>query len=275
MILSELKILLRNQGIHLSRNRGQNFLIDENLVGYLMKHTCIRSSDCILEIGTGLGVLTEALLRAGARVVSYEIDRKIFLAASTRLCHHPNLTLLHEDFLKADFLKYFTRPPRVISNIPYHIASQILIRLWTVKEKISDMVLLVQKELAERLLSSDHSNVGMLSVMLQLDYTMRIMKKVPGSCFFPSPVVDSVYLEFIPKPSEIKENERPLFFRFVKSGFSQKRKQLLPRLLKEYKTAAFVFNALGLRKEIRAESLDPDIWYQLFKRLRTDHSKAV
>jgi 16S rRNA (adenine1518-N6/adenine1519-N6)-dimethyltransferase len=267
MTLTELKKILKEEGIYLTRKMGQNFLIDENLLQVLVNKAKVQSTDFILEIGTGLGALTQVLLQTGAVVVSYEYDNKIFQTALKRFSQYPNLVLLHENFLKADFLKHFTVPPRVIANIPYNIASQILIRLWSEKEKIADLILLVQKEMAERFLSLNNSNVSFLSVLFQLDYKMTILRKVPHTAFFPSPEVDSVYLEMVPKPLNLNPQERRIFFQFVKEGFSQKRKQLLPRLARQYEKAPAVFESLGLPKESRPESLAPEDWFALFKQL--------
>lgn len=276
MNLSELKGILKTEGLHLSRKRGQNFLTDSNIMSSLIKTAKITQTDSILEIGTGLGALTELLLATHAKIVSFEIDRGVYEAVSQRLGNRENLKLIHEDFLKSDFQNYFDKPFRVFANIPYHIATQILIRLWFAKERLLDIYVLVQKEVGLRLTAKNAGKeTGFLSVLLQLEFELKILKQVPRGAFFPVPEVDSVYLSLTPRPSNLMKEDREPFFQFIKKGFSEKRKQLLPRLRKEFPGADSIFSEMNLDPFIRPEKIEPQRWLELFQRLHENPKRLA
>ncbi len=273
MTKTELLRILQEEGIHLSKQRGQNYLTDQNMLKSMIRKVNVQSSDHCLEIGTGFGVLTEALLATGAKVISYETDRKVFEVVSRRLGTHPNLILHHEDFLKSQWTQTLSAPVRVIANLPYNISSSILIELWMKKRFIQDFSLLLQKEVGERLTAREPGReIGFLSILLQMEFSLKLLKTVPRSAFFPEPKVDSVYLHGISKPSTLTENEAPAFLQFLKTGFAERRKQLLPRLAKIYPDASNAFVFLNLSPHLRAETLSPSVWLALFRKIRPPHS---
>ena len=155
MTKTELLRILQEEGIHLTKKRGQNYLTDQNQVSSMLARAKVQADDLCLEIGAGLGALTEALLEKGATVLSYESDRKVFEAVSRRLGKNPRLTLLHEDFLKSQWTDTLTGPVRVIANVPYNISSSILIELWMKKHVLQDACLLLQKEVVDRLMARE------------------------------------------------------------------------------------------------------------------------
>ena len=265
MNLTRLKEVLKEEGIYLSKQRGQNFLIDTNIIISLLKKIHLKENDSVLEIGTGLGSLTKHLLNTGAMVVSYEKDKKVFHAALKYLKNYSNLSLIHQDFLKADFLNCFSDKFRVIANVPYNITSQILIKLWLQQENIIDIYLLVQKEVGMRFTSNKKGKENsFLSVLLNLDFEIKILKTVNPKSFFPTPSVESVYIRFTPKKSKLKTADKLKFFEFLKQGFSQKRKKLLPKLKKIYPEIEPRFIKLNISIDTRAESLSGDNWLDLF-----------
>ncbi len=268
MTKTELLRILQEEGIHLTKQRGQNYLTDQNLVKSMLSKVNVQPSDHCLEIGTGLGALTGALLSRGAKVISYETDRKVFEAVSRRLGTHPHLTLHHEDFLKSQWTQRLIAPVRVIANVPYNISSSILIELWMKKHVLQDACLLLQREVVERLMAREPGReIGFLSILLQLEFSLTLLKTVPRTAFFPEPKVDSAYLHLDPKPSALLEGQRPDFFQFVKTGFAERRKQLLPRLAKVYSGAPKAFASLGLSPNLRAETLTPETWFALFRNI--------
>jgi 16S rRNA (adenine1518-N6/adenine1519-N6)-dimethyltransferase len=268
MTKTELLRILQEENIHLRKQQGQNYLIDQNVLKSMLSKIKIQASDHCVEIGTGLGVLTEKLLAAGAQVTSYETDRKVFEVVSCRLGKNPKLILHHEDFLKS-LWDTFQKPIRVIANPPYHISSAILIELWMKKRVIQDFCLLLQKEVVERLVSKrPGKEIGFLSILLQMEFSLKLLKTVSRKAFFPEPKVESAYLYGIPKPSSLTEEEAPAFFQFVKTGFAERRKQLLPRLAKIYPNTRNVFISLGLSPHLRAESLPHALWITLFRTVR-------
>ena len=268
MTPSELKALLSQAGIYLSRQRGQNYLVDDQLLNKWVSKARLAPEEAVLEIGTGMGALTEALLKQGCRVISYEIDRKVFECASRRLSGHENLKLLHEDFLKADFLKEFQGNFRVFANIPYHITGPILIRLWEVSSRFQDAFLLLQKEVALRLAATSREG-GFLSILLHTEFEVSLMGSVPPTVFFPVPKVDSMYLKLVARPKAWAEKEKKLYFDFVKFCFAERRKQLLPRLRSLYpeRPVYGVAREMGFKETLRAEELDSSQFLDFFRRL--------
>jgi 16S rRNA (adenine1518-N6/adenine1519-N6)-dimethyltransferase len=269
MTKTELLRILDEENIHLRKKHGQNYLIDQNVLKSMLSKIQIQASDHCVEIGTGLGVLTEKLLATGAQVTSYETDRKVFEVVSRRLGIDPKLILHHEDFLKASWAQ-FQKPIRVIANPPYNISSSILVLLWMKKRVLQDFCLLLQKEVVERLVSKNPGKeMGFLSILLQMEFSLKLLKTVSRKAFFPEPKVDSAYLQGISNPSSLMEEESPAFFQFVKTGFAERRKQLLPRLAKIYPDAQNAFTVLGLSPHLRAESLPHAMWLILFRKIRS------
>lgn len=268
MTPSELKALLSQAGIYLSRQRGQNYLVDDQLLNKWVSKARLAPEEEVLEIGTGMGALTEVLLKQGCRVVSYEIDRKVFECVSRRLSVHENLKLLHEDFLKADFLKEFQGNFRVFANIPYHITGPILIRLWEASSRFQDAFLLLQKEVALRLATTSREG-GFLSILLHTEFEVSLMGSVPPTVFFPVPKVDSMYLKLVARPKTWAEKEKKLYFDFVKFCFAERRKQLLPRLRSLYpeRPVYGVAREMGFKETLRAEELDSSQFLDFFRRL--------
>lgn len=267
MTPSELKSILAQAGIYLSRQRGQNYLVDDQLLNKWVSKANLRPVDEVLEIGTGMGALTEVLLKEGCRVVSYEIDRKVFECVSKRLSGYEKLKLLHEDFLKVDFLKEFNGNFRVFANIPYHITGPILVRLWEVSERFSDAFLLLQKEVAERLASTSSREGGFLSILLHTEFEVSLMGGVPPTVFFPVPKVESMYLKLVGRPEIWAKNEKKSYFDFVKFCFSERRKQLLPRLRSRYseKRVYAVAKEMGHKETLRAEEMNSRQFLDFFR----------
>ena len=269
MTPSELKSLLAQAGIYLSRQRGQNYLVEDQLLNKWVSKAFISPADEILEIGTGMGALTEVLLKQGCRVVSYEIDRKVFECVSKRLSGDEKLKLLHEDFLKADFLKEFRGGFRVFANIPYHITGPILIRLWEAADRMRDAFLLLQKEVALRLASVSSREGGFLSILLHTEFEVSLMGGVPPTVFFPVPKVESMYLKLVSRPQTWETNEKKAYFDFVKFSFAERRKQLLPRLRSRFpeKPVYAVAHEMGFKETLRAEELDSLKFLDFFRAL--------
>lgn len=269
MNLNEVKKELNERGIFLNKNRGQNFLIDDNVINSLLNNVKISNEDNILEIGAGFGALTKAMLREGGIINAFEIDNKVCNFLKENLVDEKKLTIFHKDFLKSDFFETFDSKCRVISNIPYNISSQILINLFENKEKITDIYLLLQKEVGERLLLKNPAlDIGFLTVALQLEFEISKVKIVSKNSFYPVPSVDSIYIKFIPKNSDLDKFQRLKLFEFLKYAFSEKRKKLLSKLRKKYENAETVFKKLNIDENARVESIALSTWLSLFKELR-------
>ncbi len=246
MKLSEMRELLERKDIQLTKSLGQNFLHDANQLERIVAAAQLSSADKVLEIGPGLGPLTKLLLEKAGEVMAIEKDgrlvevlREYFAQALTAgqgadPASAGKLELLHADAL--DFLK---REPRdwsewkLVANLPYSVASPILVELSAGIRAPKMIVATLQMEVAERLMAqTDDDDYGVLTLLVQLDFLPRGSFKIPPGCFFPSPDVDSrcVILERRTQPM-LPKNIRPISYKIVKRAFSQRRK-MMPKLLK-------------------------------------------
>jgi 16S rRNA (adenine1518-N6/adenine1519-N6)-dimethyltransferase len=206
---------------------GQNFLRDLNVVGRILEAAELRESDRILEIGPGLGVLTERILPRVEEVVVMEVDRD--LAERLRQQGHPGLTVREGDALTMDWAEVLGRPPyKLVANLPYNISSQVLFRILDHRELFSRLVLMFQKEVGERLCARPGTrDYGILSVFCQLWFDVRRVAVVSPGAFFPPPKVHSAVLCFDPLAgSRIPLTDEAFFRRVVKGAFAQRRKTL-------------------------------------------------
>jgi 16S rRNA (adenine1518-N6/adenine1519-N6)-dimethyltransferase len=292
--LTEMRSLLAKRDIQLTRSLGQNFLHDGNQLRRIVDAAEIRPADKILEIGPGLGPLTELLLEKAGEVLAIEMDARLVEFLCERFGteqRNPDLLadslagqpekpaepekgaafhLLHDDALA--FLK---REPRdwsdwkLVANLPYSVASPILVELAAGPRAPKMIVATLQLEVAKRLMAqADDDDYGILTLLVQLDFEPRGSFKIPPECFFPSPDVDSacVVLERRATPL-LPENLRATFVKIVKRGFSQRRKMML-KLLKQDWAAdklAAAFAELNISPMERAEKLSLEQFVELTK----------
>lgn len=226
--------LLQLFNIKTKKEYGQNFLTDEDTADRIVECACISDNDLVIEIGPGLGSLTQRLCEKAGFVAAVELDKTMEAPLRYSLCGYDNYAVLFEDILKIDIvsdviMKY--RSDRVdnikiVANLPYYIASRIITKLLSQCAGISKMVIMVQKEVAQRICSlPEGREYGILSVAVQIYARPSIAMDVPRSSFFPSPKVDSsvVVLDIYDMmPFDINDIE--FFFKIVKAAFSQRRK---------------------------------------------------
>jgi 16S rRNA (adenine1518-N6/adenine1519-N6)-dimethyltransferase len=230
---------------------GQNFLRDLNVVSRILEAADLRETDRVLEIGPGLGVLTERMFPRVEEMVVMEVDRD--LAERLRQQQHPGLTVREGDALAMDWTEILGRPPyKLVANLPYNISSQILFKILDHRELFSRLVLMFQKEVGERLCACPGTrDYGILSVFCQLWFDVRKVALVPPGAFFPPPKVHSVVLCFDPLPgSRIPLTDEAYFRRVVKGAFAQRRKTLRNTL-----TAAGFGD--GLEQVLEEAGIDP------------------
>jgi 16S rRNA (adenine1518-N6/adenine1519-N6)-dimethyltransferase len=206
---------------------GQHFLHDHGVIDKIMAAAELAPQQAVVEIGPGLGVLTDELLEAVEQVEVMEIDRDLIERLEQR--NDPRLTVHAGDVLKLDWREYLTRAPYVlVANLPYNISSQIVFKLLEHRDLFSRMVLMFQREVGERLLAEPGSKAyGILSVLCQLWYDMRNVTIVKPGAFNPPPKVDSIVLKFIMRDSpRVDPIDEKLFLQVVKGAFTQRRKTL-------------------------------------------------
>lgn len=221
--------ILRSFGIHMSKKLGQNFLIDEQIVNGIVQAANINDGEEILEIGPGIGTLTQGLAEAGAAVTAVEIDRHLLDVLEKTLSGYHNVRVVHGDILRLDIAREMkTEGYKVVANLPYYITTPIIMGLLEQRLPLKLLVTMVQKEVAERMVACPGSkDYGALSVAVQYYTEPEIMFLVPPSSFIPPPAVDSAVIRCTVRsqPPVMLHNEK-LFFRVVKAAFSQRRKTL-------------------------------------------------
>ena len=212
------------------RRLGQVFLHDQNIVNKICRFAQIEPKDNVIEIGCGRGILTKALLDIVESLHVIEIDKACILATQKEL---PNATIHfhHEDVLNMDFSK-LPSPQHIVANIPYNITTPIIEKLIQYKSHLKKAVIMVQKEVAERITSAPcNKSYGSLSLFCQFHFETSIGFQIPRSCFYPEPNVDSAILCLVPKPKPFDVNETTLFS-VIRAAFWGRRKTLLNCLTK-------------------------------------------
>ena len=260
MKLSEMRQALAEGGIQLTKSLGQNFLHDANQLEKIVEAAEVGAEDRVLEIGPGLGPLTERLVERAGEVLAIEKDRRLFEFLEKRLTGVENLRLLHADAL--DFLareKVDWSEWKMVSNLPYSVGSALLVELAQGARPPKLMVATVQLEVARRLAArAGEADYGLLALLVQIVYKPRGWFKIPAGCFFPEPEVDSACVMLVRREKPLLTLEqRNTFVRLVKCSFSQRRKMML-KLLKEEWPAEAVhegFAQLGLEPKVRAEEV--------------------
>jgi 16S rRNA (adenine1518-N6/adenine1519-N6)-dimethyltransferase len=220
--------ILKRFGIRMSKKLGQNFLIDEHVVRNIVDAANIISGDAVLEIGPGIGTLTQGLAEAGGKVTAVEIDRRLIEVLGKTLEGYDNIKIVHGDILRIDVAKEIMAPRyKVVANLPYYITTPIIMGLLEARMPIDVLVTMVQKEVAARMVAVPGTkDYGSLSVAVQYYTKPEIMFLVPPASFIPPPAVDSAVIRCtVREKPPVEVNER-VFFRVVKAAFAQRRKTL-------------------------------------------------
>jgi 16S rRNA (adenine1518-N6/adenine1519-N6)-dimethyltransferase len=268
MKLTEMREILAANQIQLSKSLGQNFLHDTNQLRRIAEAADLAPGEQVLEIGPGLGPLTQVLLAAGAKVFAIEKDRRLVDFLSKHFAGMTNLTLTHDDaleYLRRDVSDWSDW--KVVSNLPYSVASPIIVELAKKENSPRRIVATLQLEVADRLTASaQEEHYGVLTLLVQARYEVRDSFKIPASCFFPVPDVDSACVTLVRRTVPLLQSgEFERFEKIVKRGFSQRRKMMM-KLLKEdwaKPTLEKAFHELGLSSSIRAESVALEQFVQL------------
>ncbi len=232
--------LLRKYGIRPRKRLGQCFLCDPNILEKIVRIAEIRDGDTVVEIGAGIGVLTAMIAGRARRVVALEVDRLLVELLRKELGDCGNVEIVHADVLRFDFSAVISRDQnvtpvdkvKVIGNVPYNISSQIVLRLLEYRTSINRMVLMLQREVAERLAAPPGTkDYGPLSVYVALYTKPTLEHRVPATCFHPRPDVESRILRLDVRDEPLcRVNDPVLFQRLVRLSFSMRRKTLLNNL---------------------------------------------
>jgi 16S rRNA (adenine1518-N6/adenine1519-N6)-dimethyltransferase len=271
MKLTEMRDLLARHDIQLTKSLGQNFLHDAHQLERIAAAAELTPADKVLEIGPGLGPLTNLLLQQAGHVLAIEKDARLTPILRNRF-PQPNFELL-----QADALRFLEDEPRdwrdwkLVANLPYSVASPILVELAAGVRAPKMMVVTLQLEVARRLMAqTDDDDYGILTLLVQLDFQPRGLFKIPPGCFFPAPDVDSACVTLVRRETPLlPEAQRATFRRIVKKAFSQRRKMMLKLLKQEWPKEKLeaAFAALGISPQERAEKLSLEQFLALTEKL--------
>lgn len=257
---TELKTLLRTHGVRLTKRLGQHHLVDSSVIKRVVESCELSPQDTVVEIGAGLGALTEPLAQRVTRVIAVEVDRSICELLRARMDAQPHVTVVCQDILS---FPWEQTESVVVGAIPYSVTSPILVTLCEHRQWIRRAIIILQREVAERLLAVPGTKAyGRLSLLAQYYWRLAVVMTVPRSAFFPQPSIDSLCLKLTahPTPPVIVENER-LFFDVIKAAFAQRRKSLVNCLCAhgrkelDRNRCAQVLQLLGISQSVRGEAL--------------------
>ena len=260
--------VLNRYGFNFQKKFGQNFLIDENVVEKIVREAGVTKDDFVMEIGPGIGTMTQILCENAREVVAVEIDKKLIpILTEDTLSYYDNVTVINEDILKLDIRKLAEekndgRPIKVVANLPYYITTPIIMGLFESHVPLDSITIMVQKEVADRMQCGPGTkDYGALSLAVQFYAKPKVVLNVPAGCFMPRPNVDSAVIRlerFKTPPVDVCDEH--LMFKIIRASFNQRRKTMLNSvgnagigISKEALSTAL--EKMGLPLTIRGEAL--------------------
>lgn len=226
--------LVKKHGFKFTKSLGQNFLIDDNIVDKIVAGAGIGPGDKIIEVGPGIGTLTREMASRAQNLMAVEIDKNLIPILEDTLGDYDNVKIVNEDIIKADIKGLIDEnlgggPVKLVANLPYYITTPIIMRFLEENINVTDIVVMVQKEVAERMNAQPGGkDFGALSVAVQYYCDTEIVAKVPRHLFVPQPNVDSIVIALRVRPErKYKVDDEDLYFKVVKAAFGQRRKTLL------------------------------------------------
>lgn len=271
--ISLLKFILKSNGIRIKKRFGQHFLIDNDALEKIVASADLTFGDVVLEIGPGLGVLTSKLVKKVGKAVAVEFDPGM-IKILRQTVKADNLEIIEENILEMNLNK-LPLNYKVVANLPYYITSPILrLFLEIAKNKPKEMVLLIQNEVAKRL-TAKPGNMSILAVSVQFYGKPEIIDYVSKTSFWPEPKVNSAIIKITPFDKPLFDVDIKLFFRIVKAGFGEKRKQLTNSLAGglqvSRKEVIGYLKQAEISAQARAEQLSMDEWHKLYKVITGSH----
>jgi 16S rRNA (adenine1518-N6/adenine1519-N6)-dimethyltransferase len=266
-LMAKTKEIINRYDFAFKKNFGQNFLIDERVLNKIISAADITENDTVLEVGPGIGTLTQALAKAAGKVIAVEIDKTLVPILGEVLSDFDNIEIINEDILKVDVAAIAEanggKPLKLVANLPYYITTPIIMGILEKKLPVESITVMIQKEVAMRMQASPSTkDYGALSLAVQYYCEPYLVANVPQNCFMPRPNVDSAVIRLTPhkNPPVQAENEE-LMFKLIKTAFSQRRKTLLNCIfnsgewgMSKEEIAAFL-NENGFDERIRGEKL--------------------
>lgn len=268
--------ILQKYDFHFQKKYGQNFLIDTHVLEKIVRAAEITAEDFVLEIGPGLGTMTQYLCEKARRVVAVEVDRKLIPVLEETLSGYDNVAVLNEDVLKIDIAELAQeynqgKPIKVVANLPYYITTPIIMGLFEAHVPLESITVMVQKEVAERMQAAPGTKeYGALSLAVQYYAKAEVVANVPPNCFMPRPKVGSAVIRLTcHKDRPVTVSDEAFLFRVVRASFNQRRKTLVNGLGNDAalgvtkEQAVQALEKMGLQPDVRGERLSLQEFAQL------------
>ena len=268
--------IMRSNKLFAKKCFGQNFLVDDSILSGIVDSSNVEKDDLVIEIGPGLGNLTEYILQTGAQVLAFEIDTDMIEILNGRFAAHNNLTIINTDILKVnleEYIKVTKGKVRVIANLPYYITTPIIFKLLEYKENIASITVMVQKEVADRITSKPGSKeYGVLTINTNYQADVEKIFVVPNTSFIPAPNVTSAVIKITPnkaKEQALGIKDGKIFEELVKKAFSERRKKMANSLancglcgLTKPEIEEIIKN-VGLKETVRAEEVSVETYAEI------------
>lgn len=273
-VYNDTMAILKKYKISADKSLGQNFLVSDEVVEGIVESANINKEDIIIEIGPGLGVLTNLLLEKSDDVIAVELDNRMVEIISDRFKEKTNLTVIHEDILKVDLKELLNNRKKsenskvkVVANLPYYISTPIIMKLLEQNQIIDEIIVMVQKEVGQRLTAKTGTRVaGAITYAVEFYSDATAIINVPKESFVPSPKVESVVIKLKIK-KQTQDINKEMLFKVIKTAFSQRRKTLSNALVNggivEKNKLEEVLEKAGLEKNVRGENLNLEDFIKL------------
>lgn len=282
-IYEDTKFLMKKYGITANKKLGQNFLIDETVIDTIVEESEIGKEDLVIEIGPGLGTLTQKLLERAGKVVAIELDDRMIRILKERFFMEPHFEIINEDVLKVDLGELIAKEKteeglkkaKIVANLPYYITTPIIMKLLEEKLEIESITVMVQKEVADRLTEiPGGKKSGAITYSVYYYATSKEILTVPKHSFIPEPEVESEVIKLnLRKEPVIKVEDEKKLFHFIKIAFMQRRKTLLnavsnSELAISKEKIEQVLEELGIDKQIRGEALTIEQFASIVEKIK-------
>ena len=266
-IYEETKFLMKKYNLTANKKLGQNFLVDSEAINRIVASANLTKKDMVIEIGPGLGTLTSMLIEKAGKVIAIELDDRMIKILGDRFLLYDNFELINEDVLKVDLSSLIEKNSefeniKVVANLPYYITTPIIMKLLENRLKIESITIMIQKEVAERIVATPGSKLsGAITYSVHYYAEPEKIALVPNTSFIPSPEVDSEVIKLnIRKSPPVKIDNEKLFFNVIKASFMQRRKTLSNGLVnggivKNKAKAIEILKNMGLEENVRGEEL--------------------
>ena len=278
-IYNETKFILKKYGIHANKSLGQNFLINEEVINQIIEKAEIDEKDLVIEIGPGLGTLTSRLLEKAGKVICVELDDRMITILNDRFKLYNNFELIHDDILKVDLNKIINEnllennninKIKIVANLPYYITTPIIMKLLEEKLNITSITVMIQKEVADRLIAvPGEKNAGAITYSVYYYAEAEKVLDVANNSFIPEPSVTSTVIKLnIRKEPVIQINDEKLMFKIIKQAFMQRRKTLVNALsnmdiFKSKEEIIRMLEDLNINTKVRGEALTIEQYAQI------------